>query len=238
LEKLADTARTIYCFNPKLTTKKEEVFFNFKMSVRGAIRQAPNVIQWCLTLKNLNSLGENDATALIKEWNTQSSKAGQLTGGKYNAVKQVLVGMPIAILTFLENHISLLGWGNCAYSDDSLSNKKVYPGHIFKSPKPGWADRVVVTERSMLLHVMMTVNEHMQKVPNARRKYTKKDLEEGAQRKSHRSFSLAHFFHPLRPTSRAQWLYHESLTRPASKPNPSINHTNTIARPIRQAHGV
>lgn len=191
-----ETARTIYCFNQKLLTKKEEVFFNFKLSIRGAIRQAPNVIQWCFTLKNLNSHGENDATALIKEWNTQSSKAGQLTGGKLYAVKQVLIGMPMVILLFLENHISLLGWGNCAYSDDSLSNKKVYPGHCFKSPKPGWTDRVLVTERSMLLHMMMTVSEHMQKVPSARRKYTKKDLEEGAQ-------------NPIHPNLKAQWCSHD-----------------------------
>lgn len=32
-------ASVIYCYAPKLTNKKEELIFNFRMSVRGAIRQ-------------------------------------------------------------------------------------------------------------------------------------------------------------------------------------------------------
>ena len=68
-----------------------------------------------------------------------------------------------------------MGWQKSLFSDDALANRKAYPGHIFKHPKPGWADRCAVTERSMELHIAMLINDFTSKPLNTRRKISKKD---------------------------------------------------------------
>ncbi len=42
---------------------------------------------------------------------------------------QVLVYMPLLVFAFVIDHVSKLGWDNCAFTDDALSNPRCYPGH-------------------------------------------------------------------------------------------------------------
>ena len=92
-----------------------------------------------------------------------------VSGGKFAAVKMVLGNMPEMVFDLVYNHISSLGWQQSVFSDDSTSHTKIYPGFVFKSTKPAWTERLVVTERSMLLHMGFVIAEHMQKLPNVRR---------------------------------------------------------------------
>ena len=175
--KIAETARRIMCFRPKCLNKKEEMFLNFRVSTRGAIRQAPSVITWCLVLQNLRAWGCSDPSQLIIEHNNQVGRSSQLIGGKAYAVRMILNQMPHSVLSLVMEHVGALGWQNSVFTDDCFANKRVYPGSVFKHPKISWK----VTERSMRLHILMTINDHMGKAEWSRRKVGKKDFEEGAE---------------------------------------------------------
>lgn len=42
--KLLETIKKIHCRKILLASKREEMLFNFKLSVRGSIRKAPNIM--------------------------------------------------------------------------------------------------------------------------------------------------------------------------------------------------
>ena len=165
------------CYRPKCLNKKEEVFLNFRVSTRGAIRQAPSVITWCLVLQNLRAWGCSDPSQLIIEHNNQVGRSSQLIGGKAHAVRMILNQMPHSVLSLVMEHVGTLGWQNSVFTDDCFANKRVYPGSLFKHPKISWK----VSERSMRLHILMTMSDHMGKAEWSRRKVSKKDFQEGAE---------------------------------------------------------
>ena len=51
---LFTSAQTIYAFRPQALNKKEELILNFRLSVRGSIRQAPSVIAWPSSAQNIH----------------------------------------------------------------------------------------------------------------------------------------------------------------------------------------
>jgi hypothetical protein len=54
---LSKSASAVYAFSPMgLSDRKSELFYNFKISIRGAIRQAPNVVTWCVALKTVSRI--------------------------------------------------------------------------------------------------------------------------------------------------------------------------------------
>ena len=55
---------------------------NMKISVRGSIRKANNVIQIVMMLKNLQQHGWNDTSKFIKTWNLKSGKAHTIVDKK------------------------------------------------------------------------------------------------------------------------------------------------------------
>ncbi len=65
---LWESARTVHAVGLFLSSKKDVMKANFKASVRGSIRQAPNVIRWIVCL--LNQKGAH-AAEIIKEWNKE-----------------------------------------------------------------------------------------------------------------------------------------------------------------------
>ena len=176
-----ETSQKVFCTRPKVMNIKEEMFYNFKLSVRGAIRQAPSVITWCEVLLNMKGNGYTDSVSLIKEWNDGASTSSKLGGGKVFAVRKVLTSMPSSALNLVCSHMSEMGWLECAFTDDAFSNKCLYPGHVYKHGRPGWKDLCKVSERSMEVHFSAVINAHRSQAPWARRKVSKKDLEEGSE---------------------------------------------------------
>ncbi|CAK0830785.1 unnamed protein product [Prorocentrum cordatum] len=82
------------------------MMLNFKQSVRGAIRQPPNIITWIVTLERLQTCGAaTDPQAVVQEWNQQCPKGQQLKGGQAQAVQLVLEKMPRAILAKVIEHV-------------------------------------------------------------------------------------------------------------------------------------
>jgi hypothetical protein len=129
-----------------LNTKREEMFFNFRISQRGSIRRPPSSLTWALSLRSLaEQYGEKDAAVVIKQWNTMSAKSGQLGGGKVASVRNLLEACPPAALNMIIQHVHRHGWDNCAFSDDSLGSKKIWPGWQFRcTTSKTWTNRLKV----------------------------------------------------------------------------------------------
>ena len=166
MPKLMKSCLGLFGFRPICATKKHEAYYNFKLSVRGSIRQAPSCITWLLMLQNLRKGGLTDATSIIKEWNETSGKSSALIGGKAQAVKFLIEKAPQCAVDFLAAHVSAWGWGNCAFSDDGLASKRTYPGNVFKHARPGWNDRCRVNEQVFELYLQYSVSDWVIFVPN------------------------------------------------------------------------
>ena len=69
---------------------RTQIFHRNKIDARGSIRKAPNVISWTISFDKLRLVGDKDAGAIIKAWNTESSKHHQIVGAKAQALKNVL----------------------------------------------------------------------------------------------------------------------------------------------------
>ena len=126
---------------------REQIFHRNKIDARGSIRKAPNVISWTTSLDRLRQAGDKDAGAIIKAWNNESSKHQQIAGAKAQALKNVLGLMPANVFTtYLLPAVSELGWERCPWTDDTFSNKRIFPGAGPRAGDAGWKERLTVTE--------------------------------------------------------------------------------------------
>jgi hypothetical protein len=157
LPKLFNTVLQIHCAPNLARTQTEALFENFRVSIRGSIRRAPSSITWASALLKMNTSGE-DATNLITQWNAASSKSSWLTGAKASAVKQLL-HLPKDVLHTLQSHASMLGWDQCALSDEALSCKKLFPPFTFRVlQSKEWTNRgkVSVTSCTLMFRAMFS----------------------------------------------------------------------------------
>ena len=58
-------------------------------------------------------------------------------------------------------HVSELGWQGCPWSEDSLSTKRLYPGHQFPAKEKKWLQRLKTSEVSMSLAVQRIQTTHL-----------------------------------------------------------------------------
>eukprot|EP00959_Pyramimonas_sp_CCMP1952_P315467 6602620-Pyramimonas_sp.AAC.1 len=87
------------------------MMLNFKQSVRGAIRQPPNVVTWIVTLMRLQKSGAAvDPQIVVQEWNNTCPKQSQLKGGQAMAAQLVLEKMPPSLLSKVVDHVYQVGW--------------------------------------------------------------------------------------------------------------------------------
>ena len=79
-------------------------------------------------------------------------------GSKAAAVKLVLDQMPKESLHAVQQHVGrMTSYESSAVSDDVLGNKRLYPGHHFKSASKGWENRGKVTETSFKVMVCFMI---------------------------------------------------------------------------------
>ena len=158
---------------------------NFKISIKGSLRKAPGIMCWVSAVQNLMVFGGGkvDVQALIKKFNLQNHSAFQLLGAKAQAVRALLEDFPEAALQRLQSHVQALGWQGCAFTDDALSSKKVLPGHTFRNVtgSKSWTGWGKVTEESATLAIHHAVNKFLATSTEARRKFTRNDLEQFSQ---------------------------------------------------------
>ena len=73
------------------------------------MREAPNPIAWCHALQRLEQKGRYSAAEVLKQWNSRSVRADQVTGGKYMTVKNLLE-LPDQARAHVLDAVSVLGW--------------------------------------------------------------------------------------------------------------------------------
>ena len=155
----------LYCFVLKFKSKREEALSNFKRSTRGAIRKPPSVITWVYTLDDLKEkCGDTDTGAVIRMWNQGATKASQILGSKAQAIKNVMELLPKQTKPILFGFIMEVGMENCPYTEDLLSNKKIFPGHTPRLPIKVWSTRLTITQDSFHLFIIY-VNTEFRNAP-------------------------------------------------------------------------
>ena len=162
--KLWASTRRIYAKLVVWNNLRDQIFHRNKIDARGSIRKAPNVITWALSLHKLRLAGDNDAGAIIREWNNTASRQQQLGGGKAQALKNVLDMMPQEVFTeVVVRAVSEMGWEKSPWSDDAFSNKRIYPGApapLGRSSSAAWRTRLKVTDKSMCIMLECQVDRH------------------------------------------------------------------------------
>ena len=161
LPKLWGSARRINVQFLKFNTLREQVFHRNKIDARGSIRKALNVISWTLALAKLRASGDKDVGAVIKAWNGEASKQQQLTGGKAQALNNVINLMPVDVLhDVVVPAVSQLGWEKCPWSDETFSIRRIYPGNVPRSGDGAWKERLTVTNESMRIMFLCQIDRH------------------------------------------------------------------------------
>ena len=72
--KLYDSVRAVYVHHIEKHSKVEEALSNMKLSARGNIRKATNVIQIAMIVKNLGSHGFSDFAGFVRMHNQRNAK--------------------------------------------------------------------------------------------------------------------------------------------------------------------
>ena len=172
---LYESIRNIEVVNLRFATKRDEIFGNFILSHRGEIRKPPSILTWVFSLKKLrDEYSDSDAGAVIRQWNSKVTRAGQLQGGKAQGVKNVLELMPEEAWLVVLADESRHGRENSPYTDELMASKKIYPGSHFKAAHcKAWTSRMTITRQSVLVFVKR-VSAEWEKTPQfLRRRYVK-----------------------------------------------------------------
>ena len=158
----------------------DEALTNMKLSSRGSLRKANNLIQLVFMLQNLKSLGLSDSSSFVQRWNKMSSKTFQIVGRKASALKLLLEQTPQSVLTLILDHVNMHGWESCVWSDDNLGSKKIFSGFQFSCSKKSWLPRLRTTDESMMLMVKFLQACHEQKASYMRKKPDTQAVEDAA----------------------------------------------------------
>jgi hypothetical protein len=162
----------------KYNSKREEIFSNFRLSHQGAIRKAPSAITWVVALEALHEEhGETDAAAVLKVWNASASKQSQIVGGKAQTVKNIMQLMDKGAKVELIKHVAEHGWESCAWTDDVLASKKMYPGFAPRGGSKLWNERQKITGKSCKLMVESVQANHAKMNAGLKRPTSKLDAE-------------------------------------------------------------
>ncbi|CAK0897612.1 unnamed protein product [Prorocentrum cordatum] len=174
----------IYVLKVTYSTKADEALANMKLSARGSIRRANNLVVTVVMLHNLSKQGFGDLQSFARRWNAMTTKQHQLVGKRAVALKLLFEVAPRAGLESILEHVGSMGWGSCVWTEDVLASKKIYPNHQFASKSKKWTARVKTSEESFLLMVERAQNSYEMSNPNLRWKLTPANAEALAERAS------------------------------------------------------
>lgn len=177
--KLYDSICCIYGFMMGFQSKQDEVFANFKMSIRGSIRQKPNIITWVFAMVELAKRYKlTDSGAIVRAWNAMCSKGNALVGQKSQAVKNIMELLPEEGRNKVIRDVGEWSWENGPWSEDHFTSKKIFPGHVVRAASKAWNERRKVTKESCLLCLDHISHTHANTAVALRRKPTKAQVEE------------------------------------------------------------
>ncbi|CAK9068414.1 unnamed protein product [Durusdinium trenchii] len=195
---LYDSLSVIWVHHLRQSTKEDEVLCNMKLSMRGSLRKACNVVQMASMIKRLMAEGGTDYPSFVRRFNSQTVQSHQIRGRKAAALKLLFESDVLdAILT----HVNNLGWPDSAWTEENLSSKRLFTGHQFPAKTKKWMCRVRVTDDSLRL---MTSRVHFTKehpVPNMPSKKDDSGAMEAVAEKAAALTSLAAEFCSEHPVS-------------------------------------
>ena len=120
--------------NPSL---EQVAFANAKLSARGAIRKANDIITWCLKLRTIELRAKRAPSDVIQSYNSQCTRESQIVGMKRTGALNLLKCDREVLDTLLE-HVSKDGIEKVFFGDSTFSNSKIMPGSIWKLGSPTW----------------------------------------------------------------------------------------------------
>ena len=114
---------------------------------------------------------------ILRLWNAQASKTMQVNGAKAQSVRNIM-SMPTMAKESLSNHVGEFGWDQSAWSDDTLSSKKLLPGYAPRGTCKEWNMRLRVTAASCEALMVFVDTEFRKTSLSLRRKFPRTDIEE------------------------------------------------------------
>jgi len=148
LPKLWETSRAVYGHFLQLPSQEDEAVYSMKVSQRGQIRRAYNVIEIVLMLQQMG-MTESGLTLFVRKHNMGAAKADQIVGTKAVALKFLWSECRIAVLEMILAHVSLMGFEESTWTLQTLSNKKMFKNYQFPSKSKKWVARVKTSDESM-----------------------------------------------------------------------------------------
>lgn len=147
---LQESMLAIYCRQELFVADAESLAFaNAKLSARGSIRRAHCVLTWLGVFQSMKVSDSGPGPSdLIKRWNAQSTREGQLQGAKRAALLQLL-SLKEDSVSLLLRHLSDFGSGT-AFPEDAFSHKRLLPGGCPRGvsvSSKDWNTRLTVTVR-------------------------------------------------------------------------------------------
>ena len=106
-----------------------------------------------------------------------SSKQFQIVGKRAVALKQLMEVAPKKALDSILAHVGGMGWHQRVWSEDVLSNKKIFPKFNFPCKSKKWISRVKTTDASLCWMVERVQNVHEATNPTMRIKMTPQQTE-------------------------------------------------------------
>ncbi|CAJ1446520.1 unnamed protein product [Effrenium voratum] len=98
---LRTSCGVVYVHHIKHFSLQDEVFYNFRVSLRGSIRRPPNLLTWVGTLSQLKQKGYEDSAAVISRFNSGVGKSFQLVGSKATAIGNLMSLFPACLQVWL-----------------------------------------------------------------------------------------------------------------------------------------
>ena len=154
---------------------------HMKLSARGDVRRANNLIQICYMVKELSLSGCVDISDFQRAWNKTTTKEHQIVGKQAMPLK-LLFDVSDSILHSILGHVDDLGWQDCMWNEDNLANQPIFPGHQYSAKSKMWGQRIKVTEQSMGIFLYRMQTLHAAAPKFLRHKGTGALLEEHAER--------------------------------------------------------
>ena len=172
----------IYAHHLPQSSRREEALSNMQISCKGSLRKAPNIVTISKMSCNLKAVGDADFQSFVKLWNERAPRMHKITGQKAIGLKYLLEVMQPELLELVLEHVGSEGWVKCAFSDDNLGNKKIYPPTQYPAKGKVWLARLKVTHHTMSLHFQHLIHEHENSPAYLKRKQNKQDMEKLAER--------------------------------------------------------
>ncbi|CAK0804884.1 unnamed protein product [Prorocentrum cordatum] len=155
----------------------EDALMNMKMSVRGSIRTANNVLQVAVIVANLQKAGARSISTFVSKHHARSGQSSKITGKRAASLRLLFESLPRAPLESILAHAEELTWEGCMWSDDNLANRKLYPGFAFPAKNKTWAPMLRTTDASTQLCIERLQGAHTRSPKHLRKKLEASQLE-------------------------------------------------------------